>query len=247
MVKENVIHGEKGSHQRRLIVEGLVIVASILLAFSIDAAWAQRQLRIEEREALAALEAEFSANLEQVDHIIETYLSDRARVATLRTATPAELRALSQSEVSAMMLATTNIWTFDPALGATDALVSAGRLGVLRDPLLRQALSSFTHLVADAAEDVPPLRSFIDEIWRMEAEHGGPWTDPATEVSWAGPIEDFPYLPRATADDLIRIREDARHMSLVARLHLNAAYYVGELERLRAQIVTVLDLVRSEL
>jgi hypothetical protein len=101
--------------------------------------------------------------------------------------------------------------------------------------------------VADAAEDVPPLRSFIDEIWRMEAEHGGPWTDPEVEVSWAGPIEGFSYLSRATAEDLIRVREDARLMSLVSRLHLNAAYYVGELQRLRGQILTVLDRVRLEL
>ncbi len=241
--KEGVIHDEKSRYRRRLIGEGLVIVASILLAFAIDAAWAQRQLRTEERVALGALEAEFSANLEQVDRIIDTYLSDRERVAALHHSTPAELRALSQREISEMMLATTNMWTFDPALGATDALVGAGRLGVLRDPSLRQALSSFSNLVADAAEDVPPLRSFIEDIWRLEAAHGGPWTDPETERSWAGPIEGFSFLPRATAGDLIQVREDRRYMSLVGRFHLNAAYYVGELQRLRDQIVTVLELI----
>jgi hypothetical protein len=124
-----------------LIGEGIVIVASILLAFAIDAAWAQRQLRSEELEALVALETEFSANLEQIDRVIEIYLRDRARAATLREATPEELRGLSQREVSEIMLATSNIWSFDAVLGATDALISAGRLGVLRDPLLREGAS----------------------------------------------------------------------------------------------------------
>jgi hypothetical protein len=229
-----------------LIGEGLVIVASILLAFAIEAAWAQRELRGEEQEALAALETEFSASLEQIDQVIEIYLRDRERIATLRLSTAGELRDLPQKEVSEIMLATSNLWSFDPELGATDALVGAGRLGILRDPLLRQALSSFTNLVVDAAEDVPPLRSFAEEIWLLEAEHGGPWTDPETEVSWAGPIPGFSFLPRATAADLIRVREDARFMSLVAQLHLEAAYYVGDLQRLRGQIVVVLDLVGQE-
>ena len=246
IASEGAISDEKIRYRRRLIGEGVVIVASILLAFAIDAAWAQRQVRSEEREALAALETEFSANLEQIDQVIDIYLRDRARVATLRQATPEELRTLSQREVSEIMLATSNIWSFDPVLGATDALISSGRLGVLRDPRLREALSTFTNLVADAAEDVPALRSFVEEIWRFEGQHGGPWSDPETEVSWAGPIEGFSFLPRATPDDLIRVREDPLLMSLVARLHLNAAYYVGDLQRLRSEIANVLDLVGAE-
>jgi hypothetical protein len=100
--------------------------------------------------------------------------------------------------------------------------------------------------VTDAAEDVPPMRSFVEHIWLREAELGGPWTDPETEVNWAGPVQGFSYLPLATADDLIRVREDSLFMSLVARLHLNAAYYVGDLERLRSQILLVLDLLEAE-
>ena len=222
-------------------------MASILLAFAIEAAWAQHQLREDEREALVELEADFAASLDQIDVVIDTYLKDRERIATLRLSTPAELKGLPQREVSEIMLATSNMWTFDPALGATDALVGSGRLGVLRDPLLREALASFTNLVADASEEVAPLQSMAEAVWRMEIDHGGPWTDPETEISWSGPILGFSFLPRATADDLIRVREDDRFMGLVSRLHLNAAYYVGDLERLRGQILVVLDLVGHDL
>jgi len=229
-----------------LLGEGVVIVASILLAFAIEAVWAQRQLRDEEREALIELEADFVASLDQIDIVIDTYLKDRERIAVLRMSTPAELRSLSQREISEIMLATSSLWTFDPALGGTDALVGSGRLGVLRDPLLREALASFTNLVADASEEVAPLQTMAQAVWQMEVEHGGPWTDPETEMSWAGPILGFSFLPRATADDLLRVREDDRFMGLVSRLHLNAAYYVGDLQRLRGQILVVLDLVGHE-
>jgi hypothetical protein len=237
---------ENGFRGGRLIGESVVIVGSILLAFAIDAAWDQRQLRNEEQEALTALRSEFSASLEQIDRVLDIYRQDRERVALLRTSSSQELRGLPQREVSAIMLATSNIWSFDPTRGATDELVGAGRLGVLRDGALRQALSTFTNLVTDAAEDVPPMRSFVEYIWLREAELGGPWTDPETEVTWAGPVQGFSYLPLATADDLIRVREDSLFMSLVARLHLNAAYYVGDLERLRSQIILVLDLLEAE-
>ena len=43
----------------RVFLEGAVIVASILLAFGIEAWWDGRQERAEERDALEALAADF--------------------------------------------------------------------------------------------------------------------------------------------------------------------------------------------
>jgi len=48
------------TNARRLIVEGVVIVLSILLAFAIDAWWSERQERIEEAEILLGLKQEFT-------------------------------------------------------------------------------------------------------------------------------------------------------------------------------------------
>ena len=52
-------------------------------------------------------------------------------------------------------------------------------------------------------------------------------------------------IPRASADDLLRVREDRRFMGLVARYHINAGYYVREMERLRRQTSLVLDLIEK--
>ena len=48
----------------RLAVEAFVIVASILLAFAIDAWWTRYQESIEEQELLTGLRAEFLVNQE---------------------------------------------------------------------------------------------------------------------------------------------------------------------------------------
>ena len=53
---------QSASRARRLLLEGLVIVASILLAFAIDAGWDERQEREAERRLLVALEAEFAGH-----------------------------------------------------------------------------------------------------------------------------------------------------------------------------------------
>ena len=55
---------------RRLAAEGLVIVASILLAFAIDAAWDGYQERRFRDELVAGLRAEFTSNRERLDSAI---------------------------------------------------------------------------------------------------------------------------------------------------------------------------------
>lgn len=227
----------------RLLSEGVVIVVSILLAFSIDALWDQSQLRGEEREALAALHTEFTTNLAQAERVISVYIDGREHMEALVRMSPEEIRSLSQPTVSAMMLATSNNWTFDPVLGTTDALLSAGKLGILRDPALRDALTTFSNQVTDAAEDIAWTTPFAHEMWRAERRHGGPWTDPATEIGHAGPVQAPDFITRASPEDLLSVRADAEFMGAVSRFHLLAGYYVQSLETIRDQIELILDLV----
>lgn len=159
---------------------------------------------------------------------------------TLVGLTEAEVRALPQVTISEIMLATCNPWTFDPVLGTLDALIGSGKLGVLRHAPLRESLTTFGNLVADAAGDVEFLEADATEVWRGEVGLGGPWTDPETEIGMAGLSVMSPdFIPRASAEDLLRAREDEHFMGLVSRCHINAGYYLTELERLRAQILVV--------
>jgi uncharacterized membrane protein YqjE len=62
------ISSEHSLPLKRILVEGLVIVASILLAFGIDAAWDVRQERRTEDQLLRTLLAEIDVNREELDH-----------------------------------------------------------------------------------------------------------------------------------------------------------------------------------
>jgi hypothetical protein len=219
------------------------IVFSILLAFAIDASWAERQLRVEEREALAALEAEFTANLQQVSSVIELHTAWLESVRMLIELPDERINALPQETVSGIMLATANPTTFDPVLGTTTSLVQAGKLGVLRDPRLREALSSFEGFVADAEDDADLLFALAPDVWRAMIPYGAPWSDPATEVGTAGAVEGLSFLPKATAQDLLNVRADQEVMGRVSFFHWNVGYYLVELRRLQAQMSMVLELI----
>lgn len=228
---------------RYLAIEGVVIVLSILLAFGIDALWAQNQQRLEEDEILASLEADFVANLKSVTVVIEAHLLFRDRVASLIRLSPEEIRALSQTEVSEIMLSTANPWTFDAVRGTTDTLVSGGKLGVLRDRKLRESLVTFLNRLSDSVEDVAYVMQGAQDLWTAEIKHGGPWSDPATEIGYSGEIRGLAFVPKATAEDLLSVRSDPILMGYSKRFHINVAYYIAELEAIRDLIEEILDLI----
>lgn len=229
----------------RLAAEGVVIVLSILLAFAIDASWAERQLRVEETEALAALEAEFTSNLHQVNTVIEMHTTWLEFVRMLVELPDERITALPQETVSGIMLATANPTTFDPVLGTTTSLVQAGKLGVLRDSRLREALSTFENFVDDAEHDAELLFALAPDVWRAMVVHGAPWSDPATEVGTAGAVEGLSFLPKATAQDLLNIRADQEVMGRINYFHWNVGYYLVELRRIQAQLSVVLELIHE--
>ncbi|MGI9627883.1 MAG: hypothetical protein ACR2QM_13685 [Longimicrobiales bacterium] len=227
----------------RLIAEGVVIVCSILLAFAIDAGWAARQLRVEEREALAALEAEFTSNLQQINAVIQMHTAWLEFVRMLVELPEEHITALPQETVSEIMLATANPTTFDPVLGTTTSLVQAGKLGVLQDARLREALSTFENFVADAEHDAELLFALAPDVWRALIPYGAPWSDPVTEVGTAGAVKGLDFLPRATAEDLLNVRADQEVMGLVNYFHWNVGYYLVELRRIQTQLSIVLELI----
>jgi hypothetical protein len=115
-------------------VEGVVIVASILLAFALDAWWDSRGQRQEETQVLENLRSEFQAAGSQLDRYLiidQTTLASIERI--LRSARAAHAAGRAQVEVATVDLARTLIApTFDPRTGTLDGLLASGRLGILK-------------------------------------------------------------------------------------------------------------------
>lgn len=138
----------------RVSVEGVVIVASILLAFGIDAWWA----RIEShRNALAELGTVF----EEV-HEARTQLQDlvrwRERERSAALAVQTRLEGVSPDNPIALpdtlfALSFGMQLVTDAPTRATDAFITSGHIDEVEDFELRQALLSWTSSLTDLRDD----------------------------------------------------------------------------------------------
>ena len=137
----------------RFVVEAMVIVASILLAFAIDAWWDQRQERRDESEAIAQLEVDFRSNAARLDTIRARH--EAALEAAYDILARAGMGGVSESTSSTAELAFVALraWTYDPVLGGINSLIQSGKLGILRNDSLRVALAGWPDIVEDLNGD----------------------------------------------------------------------------------------------
>lgn len=232
----------------RVLVEGVVIVGSILMAFGIEAWWDGAQERAEEAQFLASLAEDFRASRSEAESVISTYERTDRLLARLTSLTPDQLRSDSPDSLTAMVSALASPRTFDPILGTLDALISAGKMNVLSDAELREALTSFRNMVDDAKEDEAYLSHFAIRVWEAEIPHGGPWRIDVQQITPGGrQLTDMSVAPIPTADDAIRLRQDEELMSLSRWTQFQGAMYVGEIRRVGAQIDAVLALIENSL
>jgi len=231
-------------NNKKILIEGSVIVVSILLAFGIDAMWDEYKERLGEQEILAALKTEFEASMNELNGVLEFHLNARDSMDELFSSSDDEIRKLDQQKRSQFVMDMCNPWSFYPVIGTTNALIGAGELDILEERQLREALTAFLTLVEDSIEDIEYVGHDAERVWVAEIDVGGPWTDRSTEIGLAGEVVKAPvFIPKPTTEDVLRIRNDPKLKGLIARCHINIGYYIVELERLKAGAQRVLDLI----
>jgi len=126
---------------KRISAEGAAIVVSILLAFSIEAWWADYQDRGEEQEILLGLKSEFEQNLA----LIEIELSYRNAVigAILKIFDSSVAQTSIEPEILDELIGDVTWWkNIEYSRGAIDGLLQSGRLLLIENEDLRRVLAS---------------------------------------------------------------------------------------------------------
>ncbi|NIL94697.1 MAG: hypothetical protein GTO71_09700 [Woeseiaceae bacterium] len=225
-----------------LLLESFLVVASILLAFWIDAWWDQRKDRIKEYEILIGLEAEFV----DVKTRLEYWASRNARgiggIGKFLSGVDPETdrRAVEYAFESA------SIANILDRGGAVDALIFSGRLEQIGDRDLRTLLIKWPDWIDDiASNDLSARRFAMDQIQPYLARHGFPGVDcPEGRLVCAepGPVPTA-YLALA-ADPEFRALLMLRRNWLrgAVRDHNNAANQAEEiLSLIRKRLETIAD------
>jgi len=241
-----------------LIAEGIAIVLSILLAFAIDAWWDERQERSEEKEVLKSIYVEFKTNRDDAAAVILTHERAIRSIAQLLQLTADEILMMSSDLVEETIGFFATPATFDAVRGSVDALTSSGKLRILQDRELREALMTFVTILDDAIEDRNYMAQTSMTVWNEMAKNGGPWrknADQLTEGDCTGSRphrgcyinEMLAYLPAATAQDLLRLRNNKTLMGYVNQNKSNAARYAAEVRQAVLQIEYILTLLERNL
>ena len=136
-----------------IAIESVAIVISILLAFAIDAWWADHQDRKSEVKLLQSLRTEFAANLEVIPRHIgyeqDSFNAAQAMIDSIREALPDDTFLAPDY----LIVASTVHGSFDAVSGIYDAAQQSGDIRLIENMELRENLATWPGLVQDAVEN----------------------------------------------------------------------------------------------
>lgn len=227
----------------RLAIEAVVIVASILLAFAIDAWWEGVKDRGAEAEILEGLELEFErnlANLERRGARNERFVDGLTSLLALDVDTSEWPGVVG---LDSMLLAAIFTPTWDPSGGVRDALEASGRLELIRNPDLRVRLAAWPAVVEDTREGEIQIRQLVHQSISPHLGSMGISLSRAfgTAMHWPPPIQ-------TEAEAELAYRALASDAQLRALLEVRLAWQivtVGEYAAAKREASEILELIRE--
>ena len=224
-------------HWKRIAVEAAAIVISILLAFAIDAWWAEKKEREVEHRTLQALRSDLMASNEELDELLQGLADARTNFARFQSATPAELTEVDPEAVRLIVVSLVTPASFEPITATHDALSNDGRLGLISDLELLRHLSNWQRALDDIEANRIDLRAESVRVLRSMEKFGGPF------IRWRRSLDDLEVLQRPDGEVLAVLRQDADFMGK-ARMHqYTLSGYLLELRRLDENLDATLALL----
>lgn len=224
----------------RLLAESAAIVVSILLAFAIDAWWADRQERAEEARLLMALKVEFEENARQLPRKIADHRRSADAAAALIDAFRPAIETAPVSVRQGDILFASDIGSFDPARGTFDAMMQSGGLRYIRNPEIRRALAEWPSKLNDALENEQLLRTIhapqlVNELAALTdmglmQDMEVCYTTPEAATCRESTIEIQPTLTLIGSLAPVRgyAAEAVRELELVRQIAVDIAARIGE-------------------
>jgi hypothetical protein len=224
---------------KRIAFEAAAVVASILLAFGIDAAWDARQEGTAELAAIEALRAEMGMNLQVLVETIRYNDEAWNDVAEFLRTTPQGISSMQIDSVpwGGVEISLWAPFTFDPELGATTAFLGRPEASSEHIRELRRAVVNWDRQFVDAGEESRVLWESSREVLSIMT----PYVADLVPAESGGPGLSLIYQDYSAR--LAQIRADQRIVAaVIAKFNLQMIY-TGELRDLLEETEHVLDLL----
>jgi hypothetical protein len=234
----------------RIVVEGSAIVVSILLAFAIDAWWDAHQDRQEEKRILVGLREELESNLKR----IEVELSYRNSVIqSIQTIFDASLGRIElQQEQIDRLIGDVTWWTnVEYSRGVVDGLVQGGRLSIIENKDLRDAISELPNRYDVIRESERNDQTTTSTIVVPYLNRNASLTQIANTMASGRPgTGDTPTPPVYPVTDIRDHRgliNDPEFLGILVQEHWNHLETISSYESFKASIEETLQLIAVQL
>jgi len=161
----NIMRNSQYIPWKRIAVESATIVASILLAFVIDAWWQNRQVRVDEQEVLVGLRAEFAANRETLARHLAGYLRSIQTLEDFLAMIENGQSTNAKTIVLAVLSVMHRPGTTDLGNGTLNALISSGRVEILTNRKLRTLLTAWSGVIDEVWDDQANNAKMVLEVY----------------------------------------------------------------------------------
>jgi hypothetical protein len=227
---------------KRLSVEAVAIVGSILLAFAIDAWWTDRSERARTDELLQALETEWSTELTRIESNLADY--ERTLTATIRLIDAHQTANMDLTADQAVTIVQNahNWTTHKSSVAALNVLLDYG-LDHIDDPILRSAIVAWPSVLAEVAPEEDALQELAllrtrTQLAGIAQNMGKPWleSDDGSTYFWFGAHESEMALAMIADEEYIRGQRQLVNM---------LAQYQRQLKSIRATLKQNLNTLRD--
>jgi hypothetical protein len=228
---------------RRILVEGAVIVVSILLAFSIDAWWNIRIEQQREREQLVSMRAEFQAGLSGLDEVLNSVQGHAENVDSFI----ALLKAAGDEPalIPGSLLGSAITWrTSDVSSSTLDALLASGELNLLRNVKLRASLASLPAFLLDFTEDEIIAQTFVETEMSVFLAREG-----LAEIAYANRegVVGLGGIPTLTAPAEISVHSSPELIGMLTARRVHFWYSEVGLPEVRSYLQVIIEQIDKEL
>ncbi len=234
---------------RRLAVEATAIVGSILLAFSIDAWWEDRnEINLEQR-LLAVLKVEFEQNEKLLRQAVDFYKQRYLEAVEILKYFEKDPTEMDEAEFEQLISGLLSKRSFHLESGAHDSLVVSGELNLIRDDKLRNRLAAWPSYVSEWSEEEAVVFSFPEKSVHPYLSDRIRLRNISPELASFPDGESFPPVPTGSDDaiSLSFLTTSVEFDNLVYQRTRFLWYAARDGETLLAQLSLTLELIRQNL
>ena len=222
-----------------MLVEIILVVGSVLVAFQVDRWWQDRDTAERESALLQGLLVDTRVNLERIDQVLALQLGLLESQRTLLREIHEGPTGLPADSIRTLITESRRFHRLEPVTGAYEALVASGDLRLIRSDQLRSALTRFFEEAARGYEDEELSTLYRVDLTRAivaEADYLSVMPPPVREL-YAAPESRYPFRVR----ELLASRDFSSYLTLLLHTEQSQTDYFRELLAMGAELESLLE------